>query len=431
MIETRRPRVAVIGLDDRQVESITHLCGDLRSATSLREYLREYSATETDVLVTNTLHGQGVIVGFHVFSIGSATSLKYMHYHSDFGISESRNMYMSPSTEREVRVNKACPKSYEALAGDLSRQLLHSGDPTPTITMSWHPDNDQRNLIETSSGRPIALRYTLVHGLAADGAITPSVVGIALPEAANLLAWCRAFLCEIHELDPERVPQSPPRLGNPSDWYTPEESALAERIEVIAGEISHLEEEREALRARLVAAGETADADIRRTIWADGDELVAAVEKILTCFGFVVRNMDSELEEGEPKREDLRLTLESKSGWEAIVEIKGYSKGTRTNDADRIRQYRERYSIEKSRTPDLTLWIANPHREMDPTSRPGPDGNVRKTAQIIGAVHVLTTDLYLQWALIEHGRTAAEDVIKQLVSAVPGLWAPSAPDPAT
>ena len=180
----------------------------------------------------------------------------------------------------------------------------------------------------------------------------------------------------------------------------------------------------------MLIAGEAADADIRRAIWSDGTELVAVVEKILTRLGFTVQNMDSELKEGEPKREDLRLTLDCNPGWAAIVEIKGYTKGTRTNDADRIRQYRESYGIDEGRVPDLTLWIANPHREMDPSSRPAPDGTVRNTAQLIGAVHVLTTDLYLQWALVEHARKKAEDVVKHLISAEPGLWTPSSPDSA-
>ena len=47
--------------------------------------------------------------------------------------------------------------------------------------------------------------------------------------------------------------------------------------------------------------------------------------------------MDAELKE-EAKREDLRLTLEDRPGWEAIVEVKGYKKGTRTKDARQINE---------------------------------------------------------------------------------------------
>ena len=431
MVKTKQPRVAAIGLSGRQVESIAHLCGDLRTADSTSQYLDTYSETETDVLVASTLHGQEVMAGVHVLTIGASTSLQYWHVNSIVGVSGARDMCMTPSTERELKVSDACPEVYRSLAGDLSRQLARSGNPPPVISTSWQPSEDGITLVETNSGRPVALRYGLAHGVTASGDMGSTLIGIALPEMANLPAWFRGFLIEVHDVDPDRVPQPPPRLSNPADWYTPQESELAERVAATARGIEYLEEAREALEIELLAASETADADIRRAIWADGIELVAAVEKILARLGFAIQNMDSDLEEGEPKGEDLRLTLDSSPGWEAMVEIKGYTKGTRTNDADRIRQYRERYVIEKGQAPDLTLWIANPHREMDPSSRPAPDGNVRDTAKIIGAVHVLTTDLYLQWALVAHGRMEAEDVVRRLVSAAPGLWTPAAPDSAS
>ena len=60
MIKTKRPRVVAIGLDDRQVASIAPLCGDLRGAYSLGEYLRDYSMTETDVVVSRGFDGSEV-----------------------------------------------------------------------------------------------------------------------------------------------------------------------------------------------------------------------------------------------------------------------------------------------------------------------------------------------------------------------------------
>ncbi len=429
-MKTKRPRVAAIGLDGHHIESIAHFCGDLRSASSIQEYLQNYSATETDIVVASTFDGQPVMAGVHVFTIGSNTNLQYWHTNLIIGESGSRRIYMTPSTERELQVKDTCPEVYRTIADDLSRQLARAGHPPPTIAASDHLGEDHITLVATSSGRPVALRYGLVHGITASGDMGPTLIGLALPEMAILPAWFRAFLSEIHEIDPDRVPQPSPRLSKPSDWYTPEESKLAQRIVTIGSEIEELEYEREALRIELRAAGETADAEIRPALWADGPDLVTAVDEILRRLGFGTRNIDSDLEAGEPKREDLRLTLDGNPDWEAMVEIKGYNKGTRTNDADRIRQYRERYAIEKGRLPDLTLWIANPHRAMDPSSRPLPDGNVRETAKIIGALYVSTTDLYLLWALVSHGRMEAEDVVRRLVSADPGLWTPSAPDPA-
>ena len=100
-------------------------------------------------------------------------------------------------------------------------------------------------------------------------------------------------------------------------------------------------------------------------------------------YHIVPPNMDEELEPNKPKREDLRLTLKGKPDWEALVEVKGYTNGTRSNDSRQIREHREKYTAEKGQTPDLTVWLANPFRARDPSHRPDPDNNVRDAAAII------------------------------------------------
>ena len=104
--------------------------------------------------------------------------------------------------------------------------------------------------------------------------------------------------------------------------------------------------------------------------------------------------------------------------------MKGYTSGTRTNDARQIREHRERYMLEEGRQPDLTLWVANPFRTMDPSSRPAPDRNVQDAAANVGAVHVLASDLYRKWTLVAAGSLDKETVVQSLVNADPGLWTP-------
>ena len=134
--------------------------------------------------------------------------------------------------------------------------------------------------------------------------------------------------------------------------------------------------------------------------------------------------MDTELKPNEPKREDLRLTLPSRPGWEGIVEVKGYTDGVKTNDARQLREHRDHYIEEKGRPPDLTVWLSNPHRTMDPSVRPAPDENVRNQAETIDAVHVLASDLCRQWLLVAAGSLDAEIALQSLVEASPGLWTP-------
>ena len=166
-------------------------------------------------------------------------------------------------------------------------------------------------------------------------------------------------------------------------------------------------------------------------LWLDGDELVDGAAEILGELGFAVRDMDATREENEPRHEDLRLTLPQVPGWEAIVEVKGYSSGVRTNDSGQVRKHRERFIKDEGRLPDLTLWLSNPFRTMDPSSRPAPDQNVHEAAENIGAVHVLVTDLYRQWALVASGDLEPETVVESLQGAAPGLWTPQIADATT
>ena len=95
--------------------------------------------------------------------------------------------------------------------------------------------------------------------------------------------------------------------------------------------------------------------------------------------------------------------------------------------ARQIREQRDRYNREKRQLPDLTLWIANPYRSTDPSSRPDPDRNVVEAAENIGAVYVLASDLYLQWVLVKEGSLEASDVVEHLITSNPGRWNVLAP----
>ena len=419
MTTTSRPRVAAIGLDETQLASIAPLCGALRPADSLRDYLQNYSWTETDVLVSSALKSRSVDISVNLMTIGPSNFAWSDWYDLAVGQSQHYLGTDTRNTERELTVPPACPDTYKLLAADLSRQLDRSGEP-PAVTATSH--SCQTALIETTSGDPVALRLALptLSSAADSGPSTP--LALQLPEVSNLAAWFRAFLLDVHESDPDRVPQAPPRLIQPSDWYTPQEQDLAERISQIDSDIKRLSDERDQLETELAAEGERVDAGIRRILWTDGDDLVAAATEVLDDLGFKVRNMDADRSQGEPKREDLRLTLPDRPCWQAMVEVKGYTSGTRTNDARQIREHRERYIAEEGRLPDHTMWLANPFRTLDPSSRSAPDQNVKEAAANVGAAHVLVTDLYRQWAIVAAGRLEAESVVQSLVNAAPGLW---------
>ena len=423
MSSTKRPRVAAIGLDDQQVASIAPICGTLRVAGSLSDYVMKYSWTETDLMVLgrSEKYADAVDTSVNLMTIGPVSFHWSDLYKGAFGL--QKRHYASANignTERELTVPPSCPEMYKLLAVELSKHFGRARVPPDTLNTSR---GRRTPLLQTSTGRPVTLRLSLPsRPNAADG--EPPPIAMLLPDGANLVAWFRTFLFELYESDPSRVPQAPPRLIQPSDWYTHEESALADRIVEIDRKFERLNAERDQLEAELAAETERSDRGIRRALWADGDDLVSAAEEILDGLGFRVRNMDTELKPNEPKREDLRLTLAGNPGWEGIVEVKGYTDGVKTNDARQIRQHRDRYIEEEGRPPDLTVWLSNPHRVVDPSVRPAPDENVRSQAETIDALHVLVSDLYRQRLLAAAGSLELGDVVQSLVKARPGLWTP-------
>ncbi|MCY4529425.1 MAG: hypothetical protein OXD46_10405 [Chloroflexi bacterium] len=308
----------------------------------------------------------------------------------------------------------------------MAKQLIQIPYPYTVEVFPHTLDVNGIKLVETTSGRAAALRLVLPFGKGQENSGEPDPVALFLPRVTNLAAWFTAFLSDIHEINPERVPQKPPRLSRPKDWYTLEERYLADQIMTATLEIDRLSEERNQLQTQLSAEGAKANGGVRRIIWCVGVDLVEASKEILTELGFCVKDMDAGLDPSEPRREDLRLTLENREKWEALVEVKGYSSGTKTNDARQILEYTKKYMLEKHREPDLILWLANPFREMDPSSRPPADSNVNDAAANIGAVHVLATDLYKQWVLVKTGRLEARAVVQYLIDAEPGLWSPLA-----
>ena len=432
MVTTERPRVGAIGLSDTQLESIGALCKKLKAADSLRDYRDKYAWTETDVVVAVDANGEQGVGAASIDPSISLLMFGVMNFawsdtrQSSYGMGQE-NHYVSTylhNTERELSVAASCPKIYTPLATQLVSELGRS-EKAPMVVRTTRRENAP--LITTTSGHHVASRIVLPSPRGTPRAKAGRQIALLLPRVHNLAAWFRAFLTELHKLDPVRVPQAPPRLFEASDWYTLKERSLTDQISNTRSKLETLNTELGQLETKLVAETAEVDRATRRALWADGDDLTSAAKEILSDLGFAVRDMDAELAKGEPKHEDLRLTLPSAPDWEAIVEVKGYPNSTKTSDARQIREYRERYISEERRPPDLTVWLANPFRNLEPSSRPVPDSNVKDTAEAVGALHVLVPDLYRQWALVEAERLDRQTVIDSLVNAEPGLWVPPVP----
>lgn len=391
-----------------------------------RDYCTDYSVNETDLAAARrwSVYEPGVPV--HLFAIDPVRigSLPLRGVESKTPLIPAIASDYA-NTERELSVSDECPDRYRSLAAQLAKSL--SDDEWRTAELAVHHDvpSVAQTLVETSSGHPVALRCEFESSGTRRG--VPCVV-LALPEGVDLVPWYRAFLEDVHEIDPESVPKPPTRLAIPEDWYAPRERDLALRIIAIDDQIERLQDDRRTLEADLAAEGEKTDAGPRRAVWGNGEQLEAAIHDILCDFGFSVQQMDAGVPEGGPRREDFRLTHSELEGWEALVEVKGYSEGTRTNDVQQVNRHQMRYATETGREPGLTMWVTNTHRRVDPSDRPRPDSNVDASAKMIGAVHVLATDLYRLWVLVVSGRLDALQVVHEMRSTEPGCWKPSALD---
>lgn len=425
-----RPRVAAIGLDESQLAEIRPYCGDLRPAQSVSDYLhaQRFSWSETDIVVARGLFQAEIDAGVHLLTIGTMSVGVWQPPDRRPGSTFREHVRVDTrNRQRELEVALQCPPIYNGLAEMLVNQLADIDEPPTTVTVSEADELLREPIVVTRRGYPVALRLLWTDRDWGDPSEVPAVdvVALYLPEPSNLSQWFGAFLTDISEVDSLRVPEPPSLLVHSSDWYTPEEAALARRISDIDEEIERLNNERQGVERELATAGKMADATVRRAIWEDGDELVDAVSQILEELGFAVEQMDDGKQPHEAKHEDLRLTVADRLDWEAIVEVKGYTKGIKTNHAQQVRMHRERYLAETGLKPDLTVWLVNPWREMAPSNRPYPDSNVDETAKIIGAVCLLSTDLYQLWKSLKAGDSAQDDVVEQLVEAEAGLWRPS------
>ncbi|MYE05652.1 MAG: hypothetical protein F4Y04_00240 [Chloroflexi bacterium] len=424
-----RPRVAAIGLDESQLAEIRPFCGDLRPAQSVADYLnhQRFSWSETDIVVASGLHNAVIDPGVHVLTIGPM-SLGIMEWtRSRSGRQFRERVRMDTQIrERETAVAFACPGMYRGPAEQLAKQLGEAQEPPPTITLTNSGELLREPIVETSRKRPVALRLQWADRVwGGEGGPTVDVLALHLPSGATLAPWFRAFLTDISEFDPKRVPEPPSLLSDPSPWYTLEEDAIAGAISEIERESARLERERQRLEEELARVGKRVDATVRRTIWEDGDQLVDAVGEMLEEMGFTVEKMDEAKQPHEAKHEDLRLTLAARPEWEAIVEVKGYTKGIRAKDAQQVRMHRERYNRQTGREPNLTIWLVNPWRQMEPSDRPTPDKQIDENAKIVGAVCLLTLDLYLLWKSLKAGNSSTDEIVRRLVEADAGLWRPS------
>lgn len=270
---------------------------------------------------------------------------------------------------------------------------------------NWTP------LLENADGYAIAVIYQPHKGAHEVWYLPEKAIDVLEP-ALDL-----AF-AEWNTQDPKRFPASP-NWTSDARWMSAQQQR---EIEVVRTGIDVARTQVAELNAVIETAEITLDSLIRdsakspqRRLLTDNDAtLVDAVQHALTEFGFTVVDLDEQLSPGEPRMGDLSV---SDGDWTAIAEIKGYTKGAKSNDLLTVGRHRRVYE-KKNRDVQRMWYIANSFRLDDPSSRPqildGADEHTEDFARDDGLA-IDTRDLFDLLKQIESGQleaTSAREALK-------------------
>ncbi|MGK8559474.1 hypothetical protein [Nocardia gipuzkoensis] len=310
------------------------------------------------------------------------------------------------------------PNLSDARADFVKRHLVPAlpDEPFERRVVERPPSADDDNwvpLLENADGKPIAVIYRPQRGAREVWYLPEQAISI-LDRAIHL-----AFE-EWNGEDPKLFPSSP-KWTSDVRWMPAEQQT---QIEAVRARIDEARREVETLTASIAANEVELDKLTRdlerspqRQLLTDNDEtLVQAVMHTLTGLGFDVVDLDSQLAEGEPRMGDLSV---SDGDWTAIAEVKGYTKGAKSNDLLTVAKHRRVY--EKTHPDVQRMWyVVNSFRLDSPDSRPkildGADEHVEDFAHDDGLV-IDTRDLFDLLKQMKTGDLAAESAREALKAA--------------
>lgn len=227
--------------------------------------------------------------------------------------------------------------------------------------------------------------------------------------------WLAAALAVWHESAPDRFPQSS-GWRTRAHWQTAAERAAALALEDADRERASLLEQLDARRLELDAdqltAQAAADKGLRRLLTAQGPELVDAVNQALSTLGFVVTDGDKDLKPGQPKTEDLRIADPQDPTWISLTEVKGYAKGGKTGDLQRMNRYHALHIRKTDSSPSALWYVVNQFLDQDPEVRStlleGADDDVEVFGELGGLV-IDTRDLFRLVYMVESAAVTPQE----------------------
>jgi hypothetical protein len=254
----------------------------------------------------------------------------------------------------------------------------------------------------------------------------------------QLNSWLTYLLKRWGELSTEDFPNTVEWKNRP-EWQSSAEIAISNEIktneEIFAAAHKIYASQNMTLASRLEAAKTSTDSGYRLLLTAQADPLKDAVATILADLGFVVLDVDKQIETAEPgaeKLEDLRVSiaLEGDKTWTAIAEVRGYSKGgAKTADLIRISgRFSKRYMAEHGKEPEALWYIVNhdfdkitpPDRHTALIEQPK---DIKSFEEEHGAI-IDTLELYKLYNMVDKGIITKTEAREKLMKASGTFYCP-------
>ena len=380
-----RPRLLVRGFDDEPtlVEALLALGPTSKKIASLRE-IRQ---AEWDVLVTDRqLHepaqdfGEQVGLADHICVVYRAApqeSYAVIESRDDWtgrirlgGRHISRELHRIPDLPQ--RIADLTHEQLEPVAKERNEHVFFTtehprgatvlGSGTAKVRTQKSPAPGIEPFLTSADARVLAGRYR--RRTQAEAWLLPA-------DVPSLVAWVRAALAEWHELNPESFPGLP-GWTTQDQWATPAEiskrAALAELADERTRLVTALDEREGRLRAELDSAKDAGDAYERRLLTAQDDALTAAVDRAFAELGFEVTDSDATANPRD-KLEDLQLRDPDAPDWVALGEVKGYTKGAKTEAIAQFMRHQKRFQHAHGRMADSEWYVVNQFLGRDPGTR--------------------------------------------------------------
>lgn len=401
------------------------------SETKVIGSLSQVYEPEWDLVIAWGQDIAGVATHLFVVAIGDGALTSPEDYRG--GLIRTRSVYkgngwVAPSVAQEFEIPDNIPPEFETLvSSDLVPMLKTEADHSGVIAAI---DASKRisgvtRLLQGSDGVVLAAYFQRLGGRWC----------LSLPFGGDVVAWVTAAVNVWHGVDPKAFPGRMDWANVSLDWDPPDVLVASQRYREASNAFDAAQAAKEAAwQSYLDVKAKGAAGGPFQMLTASGDPLVAAVSTALVDMGFTVRQMDDEWPDGQ-RLEDLRVRVPESSDWEAVVEVKGYSRGTgKAGDlTNLVGRFAKRYRLSEHREPNALWYVVNHEPDVDPSARrpilDTSDGDVDAFAASDG-LSIDTVDLYRLWRDVRQGRVAARDA-RQLITSSSGrlshAWAASPP----